>query len=454
MSTTFIWDGDTPVLRFPLKDGTTLKDNSLCAVEFHIMDKKGTTLVARRPGIAVSPRAGGMVDLMLQGDETDWAGLGTTLIVKPIIHVPIDPTGAPHTAQLLSDGSFENLVVPPSSGYNVWFHGGSTSNCFYTRYGPENGLVDTAPPSIYGHYIQVTAGTNATNEYLAQSILGTTVVGHVYSGGVWARGENCQGAPDNTWCAAIYMGAYATLEGSYTNFDSGTFNWTFYRVSHRVTIGGADGVQFQLRTMYPALGGGSGAMKRLLVDDAYFFRGTWATYTPEPMRVVVKPRRRTTKWVNQIAAIGSFEVDSNGDGVPDGWYSTNARIMSLDSKYFYTGSKSLKIAPTGVGALYFRTAIRGAFKAGELWEVSFRLKNLAPISRGSVFTLSLFTNTFDSSLGKQTYSTSLPPGPVNWSRYSASLLLTADRAVLYFELRAIGTVGTFWIDDAQFTRVM
>ena len=97
-----------PIYRFTCKDAGVVIDQSSCAVEAWVYDEAGT-LLTRRVCLPVSPKSTGQVDLMLLGRESDWDGLGKTLVVKPKIWAAVAPGGTAAT----------NLLLNPSFVYCV-----------------------------------------------------------------------------------------------------------------------------------------------------------------------------------------------------------------------------------------------------------------------------------------------------------------------------------------------
>ena len=79
-----MWDGDQyPVRRFTLMDGGVVRDTTTCAVVFKVEDESGN-LLGTRPGVLVSPKSVGQVDLYLKGRATDFSGAGKVVVCAPL----------------------------------------------------------------------------------------------------------------------------------------------------------------------------------------------------------------------------------------------------------------------------------------------------------------------------------------------------------------------------------
>jgi hypothetical protein len=205
-------------------------------------------------------------------------------------------------------------------------------------------------------------------------------------------------------------------------------------------------------------------------DDAFLFKGTWASFAGEVFRLPVRARSRPSKTnftnENFIAGLGGFEVDTNADGVADGWSktgATNTYAIERDPDHLNLG-----ISPTGTGAEKvtlnaattdrLRLLLRGHFKAGETWRFQVYYKNSGALSGSPAngdFGIVLHTEQFDgvyeeSSLAGANFATT---SIATYASKFRTLALTADHSVLVCDINLkTATGGTLWLDDALLWR--
>lgn len=451
-----IYDGDTnPILRFRLMNGGTPVDASSMAVELKIQDAATGTTLCTRPGVPVSPKSDGYVDVWLKGLETDWEGAGRDLLIVPKFYMALDANGAAATNVLLNP-SFDTGAGTVATD---WVSGGTLGPTVY-----ELRQDDPAPPVIFGKCQRIYTPTAGSTAYLTQSVTPsmTLVAGDYVSGGMWTRAKLDTGADVTNY--GIGGGYFIRLlpggsDSWYNYLTEGDRDWTFERIEGRcVDPHSTCALQF---AAYDAIG------YDIRIDDAFLFNGRWSVVHGDPLRLQVRPRVRPLKTnfstANFIAGTGGFEVDSNSDGIADGWAKTGTLTyaMEADPDHVNTalgGLAAQKVTLNGSSTDQLRIIYRGKFSAGETWRFHVRYKNSGAVSGSPAngdFGVVLHTEEFDG-----TYETSTLTG-ANFSLSSIAsyatkfrtLALTADHSVLVCDVNLKTASGaTLWLDDAALWR--
>jgi hypothetical protein len=425
-----VWDGDQgPPIRISLKESSgAAKDLSNAAIECLIVEEDGT-LVARRPGVIVSPKSGGLVDIWIKGLETDWDGAGKVLYVKPRIWLAVSPTGTAATNELLNP-SFDTDANSDGVA-DSWVKTGTWTPTFITD-GP-------MPAAIFGS--AQGGAVSATTFILSQAVTTSIAAGDIWMGGVWYRGSVTSGS----------VRMRISDGGLVVAMPSGVSDWVFLR-SYRVFTATAASVELK------AIEAGTAASATFRVDDAFLFKGSWNVSPCDPLRLIVRGRARVAKTGgNLVAGVGGFEQDSNSDGLADGWAKTGTAVAytrEVDPDLLYSGRASQKCVLTDPTANLIWTQRRGHFKAGETWRASVRVLTSGTLSAGAGtggFQLTLRTDDYDGAA--QTASTALTNPAAAWTDHAASITLAEDRNSLLVEVWLNGKTGTMWLDDVRLTRV-
>jgi hypothetical protein len=440
------WDGDEgPVYQFRIRNGSSALDTSIAAVEFYIYDQYGT-FVARRAGLPMSPKSSGVVNLMLLGRETDWDGAGRTLILKPKVYAAVNSDGLP-SSNLLINPSFDtasgSLPARIATGWNL----GGARTAIWDSY-----ANDAFPPTIFGNFQLVNHPTISDPDYIQQGPSVSLAAGDRLSVGCWHRFH----APEGTQVAGgvkndnhgIFFRC-GSQQNSHVQFEIVTSDWYFASGSvvtptaETVAVMGIDGR------------GTTGSNR---YDEAFCFVGEWLTPTIEPMRIVVKPRSRVVKTENQVAGIGGFEQDSNGDGLADSWAkygSVNTFSMERNPQNVSEGFSSQKVVLNNASVDNIFISRRGRFQWGETWEASVMVKTNGPLSGsggGSGFGIQLQTQYFDGGppiLDSKLFDPDLPA----FTKFSTLITMPEDRKELLILIFLCGYTGTAWIDDVQLKRI-
>lgn len=438
-------DGDQgPVYRFTIKDGGAVRDTSSVAVEFKIEDQDGA-VVSTRPGVLVSPKSGGQVDLYLRGKETDWDGAGKVLILKPKLYYATAPAGTPAT-NLLLNPSFDTDTTPADGTADSWaFDDTFTGTKSVASDGP-------APGVVFGNYQQIDHNvlTDLGNYYQIVSI--ASVAGDKYSGGFWHRVHDATQAANDLHGFEVHTVPAQTTNPT-VRLRVGTSDWYF--MSHTITASAVtSSLRLNIRTV------GTTGQNRF--DDAFLFKGIWRVIHAAAMRLPVSPRSRVAKTGgNLLAGVGSFEQDSDSNGIPDGWARTGAAAtisVDQDPANVYVGSKALKVVPTnGAQHQAVSTTKRGSFKSGETWRATVRYKNSGAVTgtpAAAAYCLVLQGDEFD----EAAYSTTVTAFPTAstsaYTLFTADLALAANTSQLRVHLRFAEVSGaSMWFDDMKLTRV-
>lgn len=362
------WDGDTPTYRFPFVAGGLPKDTSTFAIEFYLYDEGTGALIGVRPGIAVSPRSGGKYDLVMEAPDTDEDGAGRVLIVKPVAYVPIQEDGTPAT-NVLANLSFETDTNADGIP-DEWSIGGNGSVA--------SALLTTAPApnAIWGKCVKLSQISNgSTPRFFCDDTTVGPGPGTLVSAGMWVRTYRITGPAglDHSLCLSI-GGSGTPVDFAFTPLAIGTSKWRFVTVSNRVMHTQTGQMELQIRMSY-ALFGWSGYLE---LDDPFLFHGQWARFPLEARRVDVRGRPTIVKTVgNLIAGYGSFEQDSDGDGLADGLINLASNCtFSLDREpdNVADGLSSQRIVMAQSTAKKIRIGLRGRFGNGETWHAGLKVR--------------------------------------------------------------------------------
>jgi hypothetical protein len=430
---------------------------SSAAVAFYIETADGAA-VATRPGYVISPKSDGYVDVMMRGIETDWDGAGKErdpLYVIPMIYYAQAPDRTP-AVNLLTNPSFDTYT----GGTGVadgWTQSGTLGTMVF-----DVGEDDPAPPTIFGKRQRVFESIGGTsNAFITQAPSFSLVPGDSLSGGVWVRVHANAGA------SMAGTEHYLRVNGgrpevATTFFPTVASDWAFVRATSK--LANSYGTAPLNLVSFDAKG------YEVRYDDAFLFKGTWASFAGEVFRLPVRARSRPSKTnfvtENFIAGRGGFEVDTNADGVADGWSktgATNTYAIERDPDHLNLG-----ISPTGTGAEKvtlnaattdrLRLLLRGHFKAGETWRFQVYYKNSGALSGSPAngdFGIVLHTEQFDgvyeeSSLAGANFATT---SIATYASKFRTLALTADHSVLVCDINLkTATGGTLWLDDALLWR--
>lgn len=442
-------DGDTgPIYPFRLRDSSGDVDLAAIAVEFFVYDEDGT-LVARRVGRPVSPKSGGVLQLMLLGKETDWDGAGRGLILKPKIYGAVTPAGAWAT-NLLLNPSFDTDANADGIADSWALQGAKTATWAVAS-------DDPWPPSIFGNYQLVAHATISPldPDYIQQAPTVSLSVGDRLSVGCWHRilgvtSDAVGGVKNNNHAIFFRCGAQAD---TFAQFEIGTRDWYFITGSVVTpTAEAAATVGIDSR----------GTKSSNRYDDAFAFNGTWRILPVEPYRVWVRPTRSVTKTGgNIIARVGSFEQDSNSDGIPDGWRlpsaGTNTYSIEANPANVAHEDRSLKVVLAGATGKTLEYVRRGKFRSGETWRAKVKVKTSGALTgspSAGQWAIQVRGDYFDGDAALQfgaatDFGTSLAV----FTEYQADIALTSDLSALVIVLNLNGVTGTAWLDQVQLSRV-
>ncbi len=443
------WDGETwPALRLKLKDGSSAKDTTNLAIEMYFNDAGTGAFVARRPGVMVSPKADGIVDVFFRGLETDFDGAGSELICHPKLYVPLTP-GLTQATNLLLNPGFDTFTgTNPNRLPTSWTLVGSQTNEVFDGY-----ANDTKPPTIFSNFWLVNVGTGTTS--LKQTVTQAIVPGDYVTFGCWVRGTGMDSAASNS--AAVGVVPDGGTDAIYSQFptaagktDTG-FDWRFFAAESRMTASHST-VDAQLfYSGQPSAG--------FRFDESNLFIGRYGVKWLEPFRIKVRPRMRVVKTGgNLISGIGSFERDSDLDGLPDGWmhglpWSGVTPSMEKNPANVHGGDLSLKLvmASSNSSAMIL-TEKRGHFKKNEIWAFSVWAKTAGAMSsQGSIAWLSDELEDGQRTAPAATLTgTNLP----TWTKLTSQGTLNDDTSKIQCRISVASiTSGTLYLDDAELTRI-
>ena len=440
-----IWDGDTsPVIRLKLMDGGAIRDTTGLVVRYDVFDPDllplSTALVATIPGGLVSPKSGGLVDIYLRGRESDWDGVGKTLLCFPRILAPFAPNDA-LAAQLLLNGSLDATT----GGFaDSWVKAASIA--VYTA--PVAGAEPLA--QIFGTVQQAVTASAAGADYFEQAVTSAGVAGDVYTLGVWYRVNQVGGAKDNSNAISIRTDSTPT-DDALSQMEVGSGYWRFLSVATTLSVSHA------ALTPRIVLTAHAGTWQ---FDETYFFKGGYRQISAEPFRLIVNPRVRTAKTGgNLIAGVGSFQQDSNSDGVADAWTkagSGNTFTVNQDPAHVSFGSKSQKVVLSNASGTSLTLRKRGHFKSGETWRATVKYKNAGALTGAPApgdFALKIQAGLYDSQAPATVTTDFAVTSQATFATVTASIVLTADVDRLEIVLNLNTVAGTAYFDDAQLTRV-
>ncbi|HEY9898038.1 MAG TPA: LamG-like jellyroll fold domain-containing protein [Pantanalinema sp.] len=157
--------------------------------------------------------------------------------------------------------------------------------------------------------------------------------------------------------------------------------------------------------------------------------------------------------VNMIAN-SSVELDSDGNGVPDGMMVTSVTpdaTFSLDATVPRFGQRSLKIVRTGAADNTLGYFDSGTYhlKAGKSYTFSLWVRGQNVSAGGSATDLGLRVNTFrNGGVVVSTFAAACPIGTFDWTRLSVSFSVSEDCRTVFYPLFRNKT-GTAWFDGFQ-----
>jgi len=434
-------DGDTgPVYRFRAKDDGSAVDQSIVAVEMYVYDNAGT-LLARRAALPVSPKSSGFLDLMLLGRECDWLGLGKDLVLKPKVYALVAPDGSAAT----------NLLLNPSFDTDAGADGVADSWAMQGAKVATWAILndDPFPPVIFGSTQRVKHAGLVDTDYILQTAAATIAAGDRYSFGVWHRSDGVGGTPADTHAIVAKLGASTPVV---SRFRVGTNDWYFVTGSVYAT---------QAETSWSLWVDGRGTTLDNRYDDAFLGKGDWRTIPVEPYRLPVAPRSVPAKTTNQVAGVGSFEQDSDGDGFADGWSKANAAGATFAMEYnpanVHVGRASQKLTVAALSGKFVRHIRRARYVSGETWRATVRVKTngaLAGAPTTGQWALRVSTDNFQDVAPQQNgsiadFGTNLG----TFTLYQSDIVLAATVDALRIDVNLNGVTGAAWIDDVQLFKV-
>jgi len=153
-----------------------------------------------------------------------------------------------------------------------------------------------------------------------------------------------------------------------------------------------------------------------------------------------------------------FEVDDNGDGVPNGWDVTtySGGSQSLDTSTFATGSKSVKFTSTSVanGGGYLLSANYIPAYEGDVFELSYLVK---AANTGVSHAVQFYFYDSAGTLIDSANTTQLSDTPTSWTRFSLVARAPANAAKL--KIIMVGgypnvgaSTGSIWFDNVMLLR--
>lgn len=437
------FDGDNgPVYRFPVRDGDDLRDMATAACECYLFDRDGVSY-GTRPGVIISPKSSGTVDVMLAGREADFGGSPVPLWAVLKMYYATAPNRTPATNVLLN-ASFDTATgTSPSRIADNWSQS-SSGGTF------DNSDNDAAPSSIFGTNQSV---TNPTGNFLFQDVAATPALGDRWSFGCWVRGSGISGVEDDFNSIAM-SGIGGVQEDIVVRLPVGEFDWRFFQDELLV----AQASHTTMRMSLFALSTHTGSWR---FDEAFMFAGRWIVrHSSEPLELKVKRTTRIPKASNQIAGFGSFERDANSDGIPDGFTKIGTGgtfTLNKDPAHVSHESASLKVALTDQSGMMLKLPWPGKYRVGDTWRASVMEKTVGTLGAGAGtggFSIALRTETFDAA-PVISASTNLSATAASFTDHSASLAITtAERSKLVIEINLNGKTGTLYLDDVRLERTV
>ena len=146
-----------------------------------------------------------------------------------------------------------------------------------------------------------------------------------------------------------------------------------------------------------------------------------------------------------LVANGSFEKDSNGDGMPNNWADNGSSgpIPRRNCKQSYAGSCSLKFAFDDLNKFVEQNIASGG-NSYESYKLTFWVKTKQVVAAGGVIRIDL--KLLPSGGYNYIY---VPEGSATWTKYSITLESTADFTSTYIELVANPQSGKAWFDKVK-----
>jgi len=146
-----------------------------------------------------------------------------------------------------------------------------------------------------------------------------------------------------------------------------------------------------------------------------------------------------------LVANGSFEKDSNGDGMPNNWADNGSSgpIPRRNCKQSYAGSCSLKFAFDDLNKFVEQNIASGG-NSYESYKLTFWVKTKQVVAAGGVIRIDL--KLLPSGGYNYIY---VPEGSATWTKYSITLESTADFTSTYIELLANPQSGKAWFDKVK-----
>lgn len=444
-----IQDGDQgPYYGFEVWDQGVLRDMSSAAVEFKIEDQDGNA-IATRAGVVMDPKSLGQVQLLFRGRETDWSGLGAGggIVVKPKAYYATAPDGTP-AVNALTNGSFDTDTSPADGIADGWAVLPATTGSYAVQ------ADDSAPPAIFRNCQLASPAAGTATEFLYQDLTpgGGIVVGDRWTVGAFFRGDRISGAASDGHALILELFQGGTLESVITRLPVGSSDWGFVMGTMVASQAGNTKARIKL-----ALNNSNLGSRRF--DEAFLFKGYWRVRHLPPFTLPVPGRSRVPKSASQVQGRGSFEQDSDADGLADGFVklgSANTYTIERDPARVAHGSSSQKIVLANPASERIFTRKRERYKAGDVWSASIKVMTLGALAGaggGFGFGLALHGDTFDGGITQESALAVFGSNLAVFTTYTAQITLLADRDVLVVEVNLSGYTGTAWIDDLRLWRV-
>lgn len=438
------FDGATgSVYRFQLRDESGIRNMASAAVEIEIFDHDGVQW-GTLPGVIIGAKADGTVDLQMKGRESDWNGSPKDLYAVPKVYYATAPDGTP-AVNLLLNPSFDAATgASPARLPDSWTLTGTRTATW------DNHANEAVPPVIYaaGTFQSVVHATTSEPDYISQSPAVTLAVGDPLSVGCWHRMRQAIEAKNDNH--GIFFRA-GTEANTIIRFEVVESDWYFKTGTVYTTVAAS------AATMGLDARGTTGSNR---YDEAFAFKGLWASTHAYARKIHVHGRSRIPKASNQIAGFGSFEQDTDANGVADAWLKLGTGgtfTIDRDPANVSHGRASQKVVLTDQSGVSLRHIARGRFKVGDTWRASVKAKTTGTLSSGSGtggFNITLKTNDFDGA-AVITASTNLGVTLATFTDHAASLAITtADRSELVIDIPLNGKSGTMYLDDVRLERTV
>lgn len=146
---------------------------------------------------------------------------------------------------------------------------------------------------------------------------------------------------------------------------------------------------------------------------------------------------------------GSFETDSNGDGIPNNWFDNDA-LSSADKRVCnqsYAGSCSFKMAGDGGGTKWLAQCISptGTAAGNEFKFKAWTKTKSLMIGGGEA---SLYVSFYDGGNFVNEEVFSIPGGTTGWTSRQLSATAAADYDTICMLLQLEASSGKIWFDKA------